>query len=42
MKSKWASHLMQKKKQFWGQQKFLAEWLAGGAKIWKDEKNLLV
>jgi len=32
-------HLVPKKRTFLGRQKFLADYVAGGPKIWPDEKN---
>ena len=32
-------HLVPKKRTFWGRHKFLADYVAGGPKIWPDEKK---
>ena len=37
-----AGHLVPKKRTFLGRQKFLADYVAGGPKIWSGEKKLLV
>ena len=42
MKTKGAGHLVPKKRTFLGRQKFLADYVAGGPKIWPGEKKLLV
>ena len=42
MKTKGAGHLVPKKRTFLGRQKCLADYVAGGPKIWPGEKKLLV